>query len=350
VTLLFPSNPIKNLFFEEKYDLDPSIKVITSHSYLPVMLLNHMIYPRLVKRHLDRFDSFISIGGQNFESAPFILAKKEYIPWVGTTFEDEWKYVSNSNTGISPRILGRINNITRCPLKRIEKRIYNKAWKICAVSNYTRKRIIEDLSVKGEKVKVVQNPVDTRFFTPTGERLNRDRFILFVGRLDQRKNLAMLLKSFQMVKKDIEDVDLLIIGEGPEEGKMRGLSKKLGIEKSVEFLGFVNYKDLPMYYRSSEFFVLSSLQEGFGIVLIEAMACGKPVISTDCGGPSDFVVNGKNGFLVPVNDINLMASKMLELLKGDRLIKKMGRNALKTAKRFDIENVGKKLLFEMTHE
>jgi glycosyltransferase involved in cell wall biosynthesis len=343
VTLLFPSNPIKNMFFEDKEDWHSKERTITKRVYLPLMVLNNQVFPRLVRNDLDDFDSFVSVGGQNFESAAFMFAGKKYFPWVATTFEDEWRHVSGIGSGLA-RILRNLNNMTKGLLRKMERKIYFRSEKVLSVSNYTKQRIIKEFGITDDKISVVPNPVDTQLFSPRGAKIDKDRFILFVGRLDPRKNLQILLKSFKTVLRKINDLKLVIIGTGPEKRKLVRLVSELGIGSSVEFMDFVHYEDLPKYYRSCEMFVLPSNQEGFGIVLIEAMASGKPVVSTKCGGPTDFVVDGKNGLLVDTNDEKAMAEGIVELMRSRSVRDRMGKAGLKTSQNFDKQTVGKLLV------
>ena len=129
----------------------------------------------------------------------------------------------------------------------------------------------------------------------------------------RQKNFNLLINSFSVVKKQIQSASLIILGDGPQQNQLISLSKELGIDDSVHLPGFVRnpYK----FLKHSDVFVLSSLYEGFGNVLVEALAVGLPIVSTNCqGGPREILNNGEFGLLVPINDINAMAEAIIETL------------------------------------
>ena len=137
--------------------------------------------------------------------------------------------------------------------------------------------------------------------------------VLSVGRLIQVKNQSMLLKALADIIK-IKPVRLIILGEGPDEKLLKQLACEMKIDRFVDFLGF---RDNPFSYMAkSQVFVLSSYYEGLPSVLVEAMACGTPIVSTDCpSGPREILDNGRLGRLVPINDYKEMAKAIIETLK-----------------------------------
>ena len=121
-----------------------------------------------------------------------------------------------------------------------------------------------------------------------------------------------MIKAFSIVRKH-RLTRLIILGEGEQRTKLEALVQELGLNDDVSMPGFV---DNPFAYMSkASVFVLSSLSEGFGNVLVEAMACGCPVVSTDCpGGPAEILENGKYGSLVPVGDVELLAKEIINII------------------------------------
>ena len=129
--------------------------------------------------------------------------------------------------------------------------------------------------------------------------------ILSVGRLKRVKNHALLLHAFARLER--ADARLMLVGDGELEAELRGLVADLGISDRVIFAGF--HPDPTPFYRTADLFVLSSDNEGFGNVIVEALACGTPVVSTDCpSGPSEILSGGKYGTLVPVGDVSALSS------------------------------------------
>jgi len=135
-----------------------------------------------------------------------------------------------------------------------------------------------------------------------------------VGRLTEQKDIPTTLRAFERISKS-QDVELVLLGEGELRGKLRDLAWDLGIEESVHMPGFV---DNPFpYMRAADVLVLSSRWEGFGNVLVEAMACGTPVVSTECpGGPPEILRDGKYGKLVPVGDHKALADAVTQTLEN----------------------------------
>ncbi len=184
---------------------------------------------------------------------------------------------------------------------------------------------------------IIPNGVDDERFTPTGKKLKKmdGNSILFVGRLDRRKGLHRLLKAFVHVKKKVKDAKLFVVGKGPLRNLYKKMVQELGIEKEVEFEGFVSEEMIPVYFRSAK--VYTSPAEGgesFGIVLIEAMASATPVVASNIAGYRDVIKNGVNGVLVDTNDSQKYAEILVEILKNSRF-----RHQLITA---GLEDVKKK--------
>jgi len=160
--------------------------------------------------------------------------------------------------------------------------------------------------------------------------------VLTVQRLHPRKGLECLLKALGIVVRENSKVKIVIVGEGPEREKLESLAGKLHITRNVTFLGSVDHTDLPKVYAACDIFVLHTLYEAFGIVLVEAMASCKPVVSTNVGGVPEIVQNGKTGLLVPPRNSNLLAKAILLLASDEILRRTMGKEGRKIVeKRYD---------------
>lgn len=171
-------------------------------------------------------------------------------------------------------------------------------------------------------------------------------YIIAVGRLIKRKGLPYLLKALARIKE--RNIKVLLIGEGPEEGYLKNLASNLGISHRVDFLGPLSEERKFQHLSRADIFVLPSLYEGFGIVFLEAMYCGLPIITTNEGGQTDFLKDGKTGFLVPPKDVDELARKILILYSNMRLREQISQNNREYVKRFYIENTARKYerLFE----
>jgi len=130
--------------------------------------------------------------------------------------------------------------------------------------------------------------------------------------LNNGKGFDTLLKAFRIAAGKYTDSRLLIMGDGPERSNLTALAERLGLKGRVEFYGAYVRKEFAEALGESDAFVLASRGETFGVVCIEALACGLPVVATRCGGPEDFV-NEANGLLVPVDDAEAFAKAMLEI-------------------------------------
>lgn len=222
--------------------------------------------------------------------------------------------------------------------------LYDKANRIITVSEFIKYDLISNFVINQSKVTVIYNPVDLdKIIVSSGEEASHTWFrdnipvILSAGRLSKEKGFAYLIKAFAIVRQKT-NVRLMILGQGCEETFLRGLSSEAGVDKDVVFLGF---KQNPfMYMKRATIYVLSSLYEGFPVSLVEAMACGIPVISTMYNpGFNELVENEKNGLLVPVADERALAVAMLRLLNNPEERRKYSAQAKESVRQFSIKQI-----------
>ncbi|MBD5545140.1 MAG: glycosyltransferase family 4 protein [Lachnospiraceae bacterium] len=165
----------------------------------------------------------------------------------------------------------------------------------------------------------------------------KEKLVFAAGRLTRAKGFDYLLKSWKLLEKDFPEWKLCIAGQGEEEAALLSLKEQLDL-KGVEFIG--NVEQIEAYYEKAAFFVLPSRNEGFGMVLIEAMAYENPVVSFSCkAGPKDIVTDGKDGFLVKTGDYKSFAARMGRLMENGELRERMGRKAKESTKRFQVEKI-----------
>ena len=163
-----------------------------------------------------------------------------------------------------------------------------------------------------------------------------DFLLITVGRLVKRKGLDYLLQALAKTQKP--DIKLLIVGNGPEKERLESLAATLKITKRVVFIGHVSEDRKFQYLSVSDLFVLPSLHEGFGLVFLEAMYCGLPIVTTNMGGQTDFVRHGRNGVLVPVKDANALARAIAMLTDNCNLRKRMSINNRADVQQFSISS------------
>jgi len=197
-----------------------------------------------------------------------------------------------------------------------------KAKKIICSSDFIRFDFLKDYT---KKTITITPGVDINRFKH--KIVNSKNKILFVGGLkeaEKYKGLEYLLSAVNIIKKNIKDVKLTVVGEGDYIIYYKKLCKDLEIERNVEFKGRLIDRKLVEQYQKSNVSVLPSLSESFGIVLLEAMACKKPVIGSNVGGIPYVIDNEQNGLLVPPKDPQALADAIIKILTNPQLAKEMG--------------------------
>lgn len=202
-----------------------------------------------------------------------------------------------------------------------------------------------------KKIEVIPPGIDLDKFKPMPQTKRREKIILFVGILDKfhrYKGLDYLIKAMTFIKRDIFNVKLIVGGNGVLKEEYIKLSRSLGLEKQIDFVGFIPQNKLIEYYNNCDVFVLPSLsseQEGFGIVLLEAMACGKPVVTTNIVGLAENIKNiGSGRVIEPGKEIEL-SKAIIEILNNEDLANEMGQKARKlTEENYSWNLIAKKIL------
>lgn len=224
----------------------------------------------------------------------------------------------------------------------LERRALRDSQTVFALSHYTA-RSIQTLE-RGVDVRVVPCGVDTDVFKPS--ETGSTTYILSVARFsDPRKNVTMLLLAYARLCAALPEAPMLYLVGEPPTAKDQRLLADLGIENRVRLLGFMPDSQLADLYRGALFFVLSSDEEGLGMVVLEAMASGLATVVTRCGGPEDLVKDGHSGFLVPVRDDAALALAMRRVLAEPGLSARFGRRAREIAvDRFSLDAAGQVFL------
>ena len=163
------------------------------------------------------------------------------------------------------------------------------------------------------------------------------KYIVAVGRLVRRKDYPTLLRAIRGLNR--EDVELLILGDGPERDNLAGLASELGISHQVQFKGFVSDEMKYQILANSDVFALISLHEGFGIVYLEAMYCGLPVIAADQGGQIDLLEDGATGALVSIGDADGITESLRQLIDNEGLASRIGEFNRRRFEEFSISSL-----------
>jgi len=245
-------------------------------------------------------------------------------------------------------ITGEHNNLTKLfdnvkygGLRRfLVSKLDHLADLIVVPSNGLYRQLINDFNMPAEKTTVIHNPVITKAIqklskVPVNHPWLADKevpLILNVGALELQKDQATLLKAFALLRKQIR-VRCIIIGDGPLLDKLKRMAGNLQIIEDVAFTGFV--KNPFRFMANADVFALSSVYEGFGNVIVEAMACGCPVVSINCPyGPEEIITDGLDGILSPLGDEQSLANNMLGVLNNPELKESLINNGYRRAMDF----------------
>lgn len=225
------------------------------------------------------------------------------------------------------------------------------SYRIVAVSKYVLDFTSKEEGISKEKFVLIHNGTDVEemqkqvssFEKESVKKelgfLPEDKLIINVGQLIEQKNQKLLVSSFKEFLETNPQYKLLILGEGILRTSLEAQIDSLGLTEKVFLMGI--QKDIPKFHSASDFFVLSSLFEGFPVVVIEALACGLPVISTPVAGSDEYILEGKNGLVVE-SDVSSLArgmSKIAHLIDEEKTT--FSNNAKKIAQSFDIKAITK---------
>jgi glycosyltransferase involved in cell wall biosynthesis len=269
-------------------------------------------------------------------------AKKKNVPFVVTYHND-----APESGGIFIR-----NWANKIYNRTLLKNVLSGADTIIATSNsyINESRFLPNYK---EKIEVIPNGIDLKEFennlskAECREKLNLPqdkKIILFFGNIVVYKGPHILLKAIAIIKDFIKDFELVFAGRGEMQEELIKMAKKLGVEKNIRFTGYVEEHLKPLYFKSADIFCLPSinLAEAFGIVNLEAMACGIPIVSTKLGGIPDVVEDGKSGLLAKPNDEESLAEKLIYLLENEDAAKKMGKHGKQKVRDYSWEKIAEK--------
>ncbi len=273
---------------------------------------------------------------------PLILAREDYDiihTHIPTPWSADWSAIL-SKIKNKPLVVTYHNDIIGAGISNYIARFYNSTF-LKLLLNRADKIIITQPSYLRssaylrdyqDKIEVIPNGVDVDIFQPKKTLNNgNDYTIFFLSLLDEfhrYKGLDYLLRSLQIVKKEIPNLKLMVGGKGVLVDYYKEMAVSLGLGDNVEFKGFISDEDIVKYYNQANVFVLpstSSLQEGFGIVALEALSCQTPVITTDIVGVAEDLVEVNSGLVVPPKDSVKLAEAIIIILKDKKLQIEMGK-------------------------
>jgi len=222
-----------------------------------------------------------------------------------------------------------VNFAQRLYLRSLGLSILKSANRVICLTLSDAKEVVR-LGCPSEKVRLVPNAVDTELFKPCKER--EDNWVVWVGRFVPEKGLNYLIEAAKIIVDDFKfkDVKFLLVGYGPWKKKIMKLAYDYGLAgKFIRFTEALGRDEVAKVLGKATIFVFPSLREGLPLSVLEAMACGVPVVGSDVPGINDVIINGENGLLVPARDPKALAKAVLTLLNDEDLRRELGQKARK---------------------
>lgn len=281
-----------------------------------------------LKEH--RFDIVISLGGIDMYYLHSIKDSSKKIVWFHFAIDIAETTWAGPDPSISTKIQARLKTWKRVYHARMYDKIIVISRADCKVwKHYTR------------KVVSIYNPI-TIDCPIISDR--RAKAAIAVGRLDYQKGFDFLIDSWKLVAKKYPDWQLNIYGEGPLREQLQEQIDRQGLSSVVKLCGRTS--NITEKYSQHSFYLMSSRAEGLGLVLLEAAACGLPLVAYDCpSGPSEIITDGMNGYLISrVGDSTIMADRILNLIEDEELRNKMGQNAKQMVEKFSPPKITEKWL------
>jgi D-inositol-3-phosphate glycosyltransferase len=261
---------------------------------------------------------------------------------VGEVLSSRWAvpHVVTFHTLARTKKMARAGEVEPPQRALVEQRMMDKASAVVVSTEHEGDAIRSLYGRSHRNVKTIPAGVDLDLFRPMPKQaaraalgLNGDKVVLYVGRLEPLKGVDILIEALSRLD-DQTGIRLMVVGgslEGGELPRLKSWAEQLGLGASVTFTGSVDQSELPLYYNAADIFALPSYYESFGLVALEAMACGTPVVASRVGGLGTFVKDGLSGYLIPRRCPDPFAHRLDMLLANPALREKMGMAGRATA-------------------
>ena len=221
-------------------------------------------------------------------------------------------------------------------INQIEWWLTYEAWRVIVCSQHMVQEANKLFNLPLDKIRLVPNGIDLGKFrnsTLKNVCFGPDKIVFFIGRLVREKGVQVLLEAAPEVIKSVPDVHFFIAGKGPMEAQLKEQAKNLGLESHVSFLGYIEEEMKIALYTQAQAAVFPSLYEPFGIVVLEAMAAGAPVVVSDTGGMAEIVKNEFTGLKVAPGNPKSLAKNLIKLLQNQELGERLKTNGLVVVKK-----------------
>lgn len=337
--------------YTKNYEIDKNVTVHRVHVYNNpsnnfvewVMQLNFAMLEYSIKLVQNNEFDIIHAHDWLVAYAARVLKKSYDLPLITTIHATE----HGRNNGIHTEMQRTINNI--------EKWLVNESERLIVNSNYMKSELLSIFNVESEKICIISNGVDLDKFDNVyydvkfreNYASKNEKIVFYVGRLVNEKGVHLLLNAIPKVLSCFNDVKFVIAGKGPCLNNLIELSQNLNIKNRVYFTGFVSEEVLLKLYKCSDIAVFPSTYEPFGIVALEGMVAGIPVVVSDTGGLKEIVKHKEDGMEFYSGNSNSLADCILELLKDDSLSDRIRNVALqKVHKLYNWNNISEMILNE----
>ncbi len=279
----------------------------------------------------------------HFADARESFAYRGSIPAIGTLHDDyfarhSWNFFHYKHDYIDWLKRWMYYSFVRI----LEKKALKRLSGLLANSNATTEKIASAYAISKDHIKTVYLGMKLDIHL-VNDQIEAKRLmnptLLLVGGNVQRKGIQTIFKSLKQLIQEYPNISLLVIGKNQNIPKLKFIATKLGIEQHVEFTGWVNPTDIHKYYQDASIFVMPSLMEGFGLVFLEAMSNGLPVIGGHSGGIPELIEDNENGVLVSPRNTNSLTAKISMLLKDQKFRNKIIQNGYNTVGEFSISKM-----------
>jgi 1,2-diacylglycerol 3-alpha-glucosyltransferase len=266
------------------------------------------------------------------------------LPLVFTFHTQYWEY-----THYIPFPQEAIQDFLKNAVHKWLKEFMQKCQHIIIPSESLKDYLVKEYGLEEHYTVVPTGTNLEPFLNADGKTLRAEKgwqdetILISVGRLASEKNWETLLQAFAKVYPEHPKLRLVLIGDGPDRESLQALASELGIAERVTFTGALPFEEVPAYLKAADAFSFASITETQGLVTIEAMAAGLPVVAVDGSGTRDIVEHGKQGFLVE-NDADALAKGLNKLLSDPQKMKRFSHNALKKANSFDVNLLSKQII------
>ena len=331
-------------------DLDDNVRLVHLDGGPPDLPMNAFFSH--LPGFLEDMERFRRLDGGSYD-----LVHSHYwlSGWVGVRAARRWgvPHVVTFHTLMEIKARARVGEDDSPHRSEVERELMATADLITASSPHEKSAMVRLYQAPEEKIRLLSCGVDLALFKPLDMEesrkrlgLNGEKVILFVGRIEPIKGLDLLLRSVAAMEET--HIKALIVGGNMEQEaevvRLKEMAQSLGIEESLEFVGLVDQRELPVYYNAADVCLVPSYYESFGLVALEALACGTPVVASRVGGLSGVVHHGRTGYLVSGRCPEPYADSVEMIFSNKALQKSMGKAARERAEGMGWERVAQDTL------